>query len=128
MKMGSKDTGIEVPRSLALFGSLKITRLTLFKESSTVEIFAAPFERFSKERYPESFKFTYKGFSAANIASAFQVSEVVHIKAEPEAYEADVYGKRGKPIKYPDGTPRKTTKTRFQILEIYKGPKIGRWR
>lgn len=117
------------PTEKARFNHLRITKISLFKENNTVEIFAATLLAImANERFPVPHKFRYKGQWAEEVHNKFEVGEVVHIEAIPEAYQANIYGVRGLPLHLAGGRIRKTVKTRFLILKIYKGPKIGEWK
>lgn len=97
----------------AVFYDLKIASVQLY--GSLVQINA---HVNNGQRFVPCFKFVYRGCFAAKMASMFKVGHLVNIRACPVAYRGRVYGKRGKPIHYPDGRVRMTTKTRFFILKI----------
>lgn len=90
-----------------------------FPQTNTVEFRASDYDDLSG--HPRAFKFTHQGEFAAQFPKKFKAGDVVHIQALAEAYQAKVYGKMGKPIKYPDGTWRYTTKTRFHVITIKAG-------
>lgn len=100
-------------------GLILVTAPRYFSETGTIEFRAIDSD--DLRQYPSTFKFRYQGnFSAPN-KERFKEGETVHIKAMAEAYKAKVYGKMGKPIRYPDGTWRYTTKTRFNVIDIQRG-------
>jgi len=55
------------------------------------------------------------------LPGTFKIGDVVNIVAYADPYRGNVYGKRNMPIHYPDGTVRKTVKTRFQIIKMGRG-------
>ena len=114
--------------SRALFNAIKVAKVKFYEKSGAVEIFGTNMDVAMRERYPSLYKFIYKGKYSLEMAKKIQVNEIVHIEAEIQAYETHVYGKRGLPLHYPDGTLRKTTKVRFRILGIWRGVKKGLWR
>lgn len=118
----------EPVKERALFDAIKITKVKLYQESNTLEVFGASLASFDNDIYPPLLKFIYKGNNALDMSKKIVPGLVVHIEAKVEPYIANVYGKRGLPLHYPDGKLRKTTKVRFRILTIYRGVKVGRWR
>jgi hypothetical protein len=99
----------------AQFYDLKIASVKQFHQ--TVQINAYENAK-TDERFPCCFKFIYKGIYADQMMSKFKKGDIVNIKARPEAYCGRVYGKLGKPIHYPNGKIRMTTKIQFIILNI----------
>lgn len=94
---------------------------SIFNFGKTVEIKAHDYD--DLRTIPRTFKFVYEGNRdiVSKFPIMFKAGDVVNIQGAAESYKGKVYGKRGKSIKYPDGSQRFTTKTRFRILKIFKG-------
>ena len=110
----------EVMINEVVFPWLKVLENPKLYHDNVVELKAlGVFSR--KEKYHSAFKFIYKGKYASEFPNRFRAGQIVRVRACAEAYRAKVYGKLGRPIKYPDGTFRYTTKVRFHIIKIKHG-------
>jgi len=100
------------------FNGLRITRdPKYYSDSSTVEIMAADID--DKSKYPCEFKLVYRGWDALRFFKVFKKGDVISGQGGLEAYKAEVYGCRQKPLHNTNGKGvRKTDKNRIAVSSM----------
>lgn len=110
--------------NVSIFKNLKITSKPVIfdngKQHSMVQLKAVQTTGFYfTTGYPNEMKFVIATNPfGKELPERFKVNNFIDVIAVAKPYKARVYGKLGKPIKYPDGTQRFTTKTQFIIKKI----------
>lgn len=100
-------------------GLVLVNKPRYYSNSNTVEFMAHDYD--DHHVAPRPFKFVFQGPCAKEFPVRFKKGDIVHVKALAEAYKGKIYGKMKRPIKYPDGSFRYTTRVRFHVINIRKG-------
>jgi len=100
------------------FNGLKITRAPkYYSDSNTVEIMAADID--DKSIYPCEYKLVYRRWDALRFFKLFKKGDVISGQGGLEAYKAEVYGCRQKPLHNTNGKGlRHVTKDRIVVSSM----------
>ena len=100
-------------------GLILVGNPTYYPNSNAAEFMAHDLDDHNPS--PRCFKFVHQGEYAKGFPEKFKAGDVVHVKALAQAYKGKIYGRLGRPIKYPDGSQRYTTRVRFHVIKIKEG-------
>lgn len=111
-------------KNVIIFPALVVSnKPKYYPASNSVEFMAQDAD--DPRRRPSAFKLTNQGDFAKQFPEKFKIGDIINVKAIAEAYRGKIYGRLGRPIKYPDGSFRYTSRVRFHVISIRKGTLDG---